>query len=259
MTALALVVQLGLPALIVRAQDEGNCDDLASQLQSTNDELDQLQQQSGAWLAQASQFAAVVPSDLLVAAQNGAPDLSPEVAATLGATALQLGANIDAWRVGSHDAYWDGLANNLGAWEGIYASLVPFMAYSGGLAGLGSALTELDQLVAREEGDAAQRDSLSSALADCQAHSAPSPEAGGGPAPDGALCDYGGKTGVSNSDCFSLAMDAAYSVWEACTLAYFDAERQASIDGGDPPANTCDPAWNAQIEAIQRQWGSPGP
>ena len=253
MAALALVAQLGLPALTVRAQDEGSCDDLAAQLQSTNDELDQLQQQSGAWLAQASQFASVVPSDLLVAAQNGAPDLSPEVAATLGATALQLGANIDAWRVGGHDAYWDGLTNNLGAWESIYASLVPFTAYSGGLAGLGSALTELDQLVAREAGDAAQRDSLSSALADCQAASAPSSS----PEASGALCDYGGKAGASSSDCFSLAMDAAYSVWEACTLAYFDAERQASIDGGDPPANTCDPAWNAQIEAIQRQWGSP--
>jgi hypothetical protein len=71
------------------------------------------------------------------------------------------------------------------------------------------------------------------------------------------LCDVGGQSGASRSDCFSLETDAAYKVWAACTEQYFAAEQEAFRTGGDLPTNTCDPAWQAAQDAIQQRWGAP--
>jgi hypothetical protein len=119
---------------------------------------------------------------------------------------------------------------------------------------LQTALTQLDGVAANVLADGAILDSLSSQLQDCQQANPPPPPPASG---DGGLCQVGDATGASNSECFTLELDAALAVWTTCTEAYFAAEDEVFRTGGDLPINTCDPAFKAAQDAIQQQWGNP--
>lgn len=263
LAALLLFGQLLAPAAVARAQDTGDCEALTQQIDSTNDELDQLKDDAAPWLVQAGQFGAIAPADMLVAAQQGLPGLDTGTAASFGAIAAQLGAAIDGWRLanGAADSpsYWRDLANALSTWHTLFAPLTPFQAGAPSLTGLSTALGELDQLAASALGDLGLSESLNDALRQCQSAAGSStspstPEMDGNPQ---ALCSVGGTAGYSNSECFRLELDAAYATWEACTEAYFAAERAAFAGGGDPPANTCDGPFQQATDELQRTWGGP--
>lgn len=129
---------------------------------------------------------------------------------------------------------------------------------------LSGIFAQLDQTVGTAQGDLALLDSLQQQLQQCRANAEPTPEPTAPPdqaPPDesGVLCSVGGVAGTSATQCFTLETDAAYAVWAACTQQYFAAEDAAFQTGGDPPANTCDPAWAAAQDAIQQRWGTPQP
>jgi hypothetical protein len=262
LAAVLLVAPLALqPTGVVHAQADASCDQISQQLDSTNQDLDQLKDASAPWLQQAAQFGSVATAELLAAAQQGLPGLDPGTAAGFGAIAAQVGAAIDTWRLGNSGAdsagYWRDLSNALSTWHTLFAPLTPFQTGVASLAGLSTALGELDQLAARATGDLALSDSLNAALQDCQSSETSD---GSGSMPDAAdapqaLCSVGGTQGYSNSQCFSLELDAAYAVWQACTEAYFAAEDAAFANGGDLPANNCDGPFKAETERLQQQWG----
>ena len=250
------------PAGLVHAQADTGCDQLAQQLDSTNQDLDQLKDTSTAWLQQAAQAGAVAAAEMIAAAQQGLPGLDPHSAASFGAIAAQVGAAIDSWRLGNSGAdaasYWRDLSNALSTWHTLFAPLTPFQAGVASLTSLSTALGELDQLAARAAGDLALSDSLNTALQDCQSSDTSGGSASiGSDSADGpqALCSVGGTPGYSNSQCFSLELNAAYAVWQACTEAYFAAEDAAFANGGDLPVNNCDGPFKEQTEQLQRQWG----
>jgi hypothetical protein len=266
--ALGLVLVLAtLPgATVALAQDAPDCDDLSAQIDSADADLNQLRLDATPWLVDASQLSALVTSDLLVGAQHGADGLTPENAVSFGAIALQIGVAIDGWRSGhqnaSTDGYWRDLATALSAWEGLFGGLLPVQANAPSAVGMSAAFSQLDSLAARAQGDLGLVDSLGKALQACQGQAsggsptpvpAPSPDAGTAAGGDG-LCSVSGQTGFSNSDCFRLELDAAYAEWSACLDDYFAAERAAFVDGGDLPTNTCDPAFAAQQDALQKRW-----
>ena len=263
--ALLVLAQVMASPQPAGAQDQsgGSCDDLAQQIAAEARDLDQLQADALPWLISAGQFGALAPSDLSVAALQGLPGLTPGLAQSSGAIAAELGALIDAWRsshaTSASASYWHELSDSLGAWDSRFSPLIPFQGSVASLVGLSTALGQLDQLAARAQADLALEDSLNSALQDCQAQTPP-PDTAGNPAGGDTgqvLCEVGGQAGHSNSECFRLELDAAFATWEACTEAYFAAERQAFQTGGDPPTNTCDPEYAAQQEQLQRQWGGP--
>ena len=266
LAAVLLVAPLATrPVGLVHAQADAGCDQIAQQLASTNQDLDQLEDAAAPWLQQAAQAGSVATTDMIAAAQQGLPGLDPGTAASFGAIAAQVGAAIDTWRLGNSGAdsagYWRDLSNALSTWHTLFAPLTPFQAGVASLTNLSTALGELDQLAARAAGDLALSDSLNTALQDCQS----SDTSGGSPSttPDSAdgppaLCSVGGTPGYSNSQCFGLELDAAYAVWQACTEAYFAAEDAAFANGGDLPVNTCDGPFKERTEQLQRQWGGGG-
>jgi hypothetical protein len=247
------------------AQDQATCDDLAKQIASEQQRLDQAKLDALPWLAQAEQFAAVAPGELAVAAAQGSvPGLTPGLAETYGGLIAQVGAQISVWRSANDTTaatdYLRDLISQVQMWEGQLGVLAPFWGYLSSLVGLNTSLSQLDQVLANAQADLAISDDLQAQLDACQAAAAPAPTPM--PQPDeggdsGALCTVGGQTGASRSDCFSLEMDAAYKVWAACTEQYFAAEQEAFRTGGDLPINTCDPAWRAAQDAIQQRWGAP--
>jgi hypothetical protein len=248
--ACAITITLAAgPGLAVQAQTGGPCDDLASQIDATNGDLEQLENESLPLLMQAQQLAAIAPADTQVVAAEGlSPLLTPETAGLYGAAAAAVGARIDAWRSANDsaaaDAYWRDLAGNASDWySGLVSITAPIQAFVPSLSGLTSTLLDLQLLATRAQADLALVDSLSQSLQQCQdanppAPPPPPPSAGGGD--DQALCSVGGQPGFSNSQCFGLELDAATAVWAACLDAYFAAEREAFRTGGDLPANTCD-------------------
>jgi hypothetical protein len=261
--SLVLLAQLLAPATVSRAQDSGACGDLSQQIASTGKDLDQLQQDALPWLVQAGQFGPVAVGDLLLAAEQGQPGLTPGLAASYGATAAQVGAAIDGWRSANDgspsDQYWRDLANMLSTWETLFSTLAPVQDVVPSLVGMSTAFSQLDQLSAQAQGDLALQDALSSQLQDCQAaNMPPMPEPPTAGDNGGATCDVDGKTGASNSECYTLELDAAFAVWEACTEDYFAAERAAFQNGSDLPINTCDGPWAQAQDELYRKWiGTP--
>ena len=114
---------------------------------------------------------------------------------------------------------------------------------------------QLDQVAAIVVADGAILDSLSAQLQDCQRQNPPPPEPGQGGS--GGVCQVGEATGASNSECFTLELDAALAIWTTCTEAYFAAEDEVYRTGGDLPINTCDPAYKAAQDRVQEHWGHP--
>lgn len=267
--ALALLAgQLGgFSAATARAQS--NCDDLAQQVASQQSELANDQADAQSLLNQVGPLTAAAPAELLAAASQGAlPGITPDTAASFGATVVQIGVEIAAWQSqhsqGDATTYLGDLLSQLGTWEGQYGTLAPVQALVPSLVQLSAVFAQLDQAAGKAQGDLALLDSFNQQLQDCQSGGGPAPEPT--PPPDeappddgSALCSVGGATGASASQCFTLESDAAYAVWEACTEQYFAAVSEAFRTGGDVPANTCDPAWDAALAAIQQRWGAPQP
>jgi hypothetical protein len=254
---LLATVLLALAPLPARAQDvpSGPCDDLASQVDATSRQLDQEQQNAQPWLIQAGRAAPIVLGELTAVALRGAPDLTPDLAGSLGAIAAQVGAQIDGWR-NSGGSIRD-LPAQLNGWEITLVSLVPFVNDSANLIILNTALMQLDQVAANVIADGAILDDLNSQLQDCQRQNPPPPPPTTSDGSSGSTCMVGDATGASNSECFTLELDAALAVWTACTNDYFAAEREAFRTGGDLPINACDPAFKAAQDAIQQRWASP--
>ena len=265
-----LIAQTGmLPASAARAQS--GCDDVAAQVQSQQQQVDQDRAEAQQSLSQIAPLVAVAPAELLsLAAQGALPGITPDVAGTFGGIVAQIGAQVAGWQAANQqtasDAYLRDLLNQLAGWESQFAAVGPAQAGVPSLVQLSSVFAQLDQTVGQAQGDVALLDSFNQQLADCQAGASATPEPTPPPAADegspsadqgGGLCTVGGATGASRSECFQLENDAAFAVWQACTEAYFAAEDEAFRTGGDPPVNTCDPAWNEAQRAIQQRWGSP--
>jgi hypothetical protein len=251
------------PHVSVAAQNQGACDDLSQQIANAHSDLDQLQADAQPWLMSVSQFAAVAPSDLAVAGvQGNVPGLNADLAGTYGSIAAQVGARADGWRLANEgspsDGYWRDLAGNVRGWDGSFAVLLPVQPFVPSLGGMYASLQELDQLSAKAMADLGLSDSLAKSLQQCESSNNPSSGPNGGtPADPGALCAVGGQSGYSSSECFRLQLDAAFAVWEACTEAYFAAERETFRTGGDPPANTCDGPFKTEQDTLQNRWGGP--
>jgi hypothetical protein len=254
------------------ARAQSSCDDLAQQVQSAQQQVDQDRADAQQILQQIAPLVATAPAELLALASQGAlPGVSPDAAASFGAIVTQIGAQIATWQAGNEqtasDAYLRDLLTQLAGWEGQYAGLTPVQPVVPSLVQLSNVFSQLDQTVGQAQADLAILDSLSGALQDCQAGASatrePAPDATpppeeASPGDSGPLCSVGGVSGNSRSDCFQLENDAAFAVWQACTEAYFAAEDEAFRTGGDPPVNTCDGAWNATQKEIQDRWGGSG-
>ena len=171
------------PAGSVTAQDA--CADLAGQVAAQEQALDDLRNEALPSLQQANLSAAGVLGDLVaVAAQGDVALLTPEIAATDGALAAQIGAEMAQTASGADSqesaSFARDLPNRVLDWQARLATLQPVATYSANLTALFSAVQSLSQVSAQAQAAVALRDSLSQALAACQSANPQMPALGCG-------------------------------------------------------------------------------
>lgn len=106
--SVALAMWVGLSLMVAPvplARQSGACDDVRDQIDATQNDLDQLQNDSTPLLAQTQQLVAVVPGDAFQAAVAGtSPILTPQTAGTYAAPSRHAGATPKGALGGDHQA-----------------------------------------------------------------------------------------------------------------------------------------------------------
>lgn len=178
----ALVMSFA-PVGAVAAQDA--CADLAGQVAAQEQALDGLRSEALPWLLQANRSAAGAVGELsAVAAQGNVPLITPELAATDGALAAQIGLEMAQFASGAETedsvSFARDFANRILDWQLRLASLQPVAPNTANLTALLSAAESLTQYSGQAQAALALRDGLSQALAACQSAHPQTPALGCG-------------------------------------------------------------------------------
>jgi hypothetical protein len=142
------------------------CSDLANQIAAQDQQLEQVKNDAGIWLRQASQSALVVPAELAVS--------TPELAQAYGALAAQVGAEMDLFaNTADQDTFLPSLSDHVVDWQSRLAPLLGVASSSPSLLIVSSALQSLSLDGAQALATLALRNDFSKQLVACQQPSTP--------------------------------------------------------------------------------------